>query len=100
MRRLFDRRMGELPQNTLTSVTTTAEHLAPELTQRHFPQRFEELPPAIFLVHYGEERTPAGRLGSQANLGSALVSLLGAAARVALRARTDRVWRSALGTPA
>jgi hypothetical protein len=33
------------------------------LIQRHFPQRFEELPPAIFLEHYVEERTPAGRLG-------------------------------------
>ena len=65
MRRLLDLRMGELPQNTLTSVTTTAEHLAPEPIQRHFPQRFEELPPAIFLEHYVEERTPAGRLGRE-----------------------------------
>jgi hypothetical protein len=29
-----------------------AEYLAPALIQRHFPQRFEELPPAIFLEHY------------------------------------------------
>ena len=29
--------MGELPQNTSTSVTTMAEYLAPELIQRHFP---------------------------------------------------------------
>ena len=55
--------MGELPQNTSTSVTNMAEYLAPELIQRHFPQRFEELPPAIFLEHYVEERTPEGRLG-------------------------------------
>ena len=55
--------MGELPQNTSTSVTNMAEYLAPELIQRHFPQRFEELPPAIFLEHYVEERTPQGRLG-------------------------------------
>jgi hypothetical protein len=40
-----------------------AEDLAPALIQRHFPQRFEELPPAIFLEHYVEERTPQGRLG-------------------------------------
>ena len=40
-----------------------AEYLAPALIQRHFPHRFEELPPAIFLEHYVEERTPAGRLG-------------------------------------
>ena len=43
-----------------------AEHLAPELIQRHFPHRFEELPPAIFLEHYVEERTPQGRLGRKA----------------------------------
>ena len=30
------------------------------------PQRFEELPPAIFLEHYVEERTPQGRLGRKA----------------------------------
>ena len=40
-----------------------AEYLAPELIQRHFLQRFEEQPPAIFLEHCVEERTPAGRLG-------------------------------------
>ena len=46
--------MGELPQNTSTSVTNMAEYLAPELIQQQFPQRFEELPPAIFLEHYQE----------------------------------------------
>jgi hypothetical protein len=40
-----------------------AEYLAPELIHRHFSHRFEELPPAIFLEHSVEERTPAGRLG-------------------------------------
>jgi hypothetical protein len=55
--------MGELPPNTSTSVTNMAEYLAPELIQRHCPQRFEALPPAIFLEHDVEERTPAGRLG-------------------------------------
>jgi hypothetical protein len=58
--------MGELSQNTSTSVTNMAEYLVPELIQRHFPQRFEELPPAIFLEHYVEERTPQGRLGRKA----------------------------------
>ncbi len=57
---------GELPQHTSTSVTNMAEHLAPKLIQRHFPHRFEELPPAIFLEHYIEERTPDGRLGRKA----------------------------------
>jgi hypothetical protein len=58
--------MGELPQNTSTSVTNMAECLAPELIQRHFSHRFEELPPAIFLEHYVEERTPQWRLGLKA----------------------------------
>lgn len=58
--------MGELPQNTSTSVTNLAEVLAPELIRRHFPERFEELPPAIFIEHYVEERTPEGRLGRKA----------------------------------
>ncbi len=58
--------MSELPQNTSTSVTNMAEYLAPELIKRHVPHRFEELPPAIFLEHYVEERTPAGRLGRKA----------------------------------
>jgi hypothetical protein len=31
-----------------------------------FPHRFEELPPAIFLEHYVEERTPEGQLGRKA----------------------------------
>jgi hypothetical protein len=58
--------MSELPQNRSTSVTNLAEHLAPELVRRHFPHRFEEIPPAIFLEHYVEERTPRGRLGRKA----------------------------------
>jgi len=63
--------MGELPQNTSTSVTIMAEYLAPELIQRHFPHGFEELPPAIFLEHYVEERTPAGAsVASQPGIGS------------------------------
>jgi hypothetical protein len=53
---------GELPQNTSTSVTTMAEYLAPELIERHVPQRFAALPPAIFLEHSVAERTQ-GRLG-------------------------------------
>lgn len=58
--------MSELPQNRSTSVTNMAEHLAPELVRRHFPHRFEEIPPAIFLEHYVEERTLHGRLGRKA----------------------------------
>jgi hypothetical protein len=55
--------ISELPHNTSRSATNMAEYLAPALIQRHCPHRFEELPPAIFLEHYVEERTPAGRLG-------------------------------------
>jgi hypothetical protein len=58
--------MGELPQNTSTSVTTMAESLTPELIQRRVPQRFDALPPAIFLEHDVAERTPEGRLGRKA----------------------------------
>ena len=43
-----------------------AEDLAPALIQRHFPQRFEELPTAIFLEHYVEKRTAELRLGRKA----------------------------------
>jgi hypothetical protein len=91
--------IGELPHNTSSSATNMAEYLAPALIQRYCPQRFEELPPAIFLEHYVEERTPQGRLG-QGDLGSPLISLLGAAARLALGAGADRVWRPTLGAPA
>ena len=55
--------ISELPHNPSRSATNMVEYLAPELIQRHFPQRFEELPPAIFLEHDVEERTPQGRLG-------------------------------------
>src|ERR687898_831448 len=55
--------IGELPHNTSRSATNMVEYLATEPIQRHFPQRFRELPPAIFLEHYVEQRTPAGRLG-------------------------------------
>jgi hypothetical protein len=59
--------MGELPQNTSTLVTNIAQYLALELIQRHLPQRFEDLPPAIFAAQYVEERTPEGRLSREAN---------------------------------
>jgi hypothetical protein len=58
--------IGELPQNRSTTVTNLAEYLAPDLIQRHFPHRFVELPPANFLEHYVEERTPQGRRGRKA----------------------------------
>ena len=64
--------MGELPQTTSTAVTNMAEYLAPELIQRHFPQRFEELPPAIFLGALCRRAHATGTARSQGDLGSAL----------------------------
>ena len=49
--------IGELPHSTSRSATNVAEYRAPALIQRHFPHRFEELPPAVFLEHYVDERT-------------------------------------------
>jgi len=43
--------MSELPQNRSTSVTNMAEYLAPELIQRQFPHRFEEVPPDVPADH-------------------------------------------------
>jgi hypothetical protein len=58
--------MGEPPQTIPMSVTPMAESLASERIQRHVPQRFAELPPAVFPEHYVEERAPEGRLGRKA----------------------------------
>ena len=52
-----------------TRVIAVDELLAAEPVQRHFPHRFEELPLAIFLEHYVEERTPERRLGRKATWG-------------------------------
>ena len=82
---------SELPQNTSTSVTNMAEYLAPELIQRHFPHRFEELPPAIFLEHYGGADT-TGTPRPEGNVGSLDLSLLGTAAGVALRPGANLIW--------
>ena len=71
--RVFDREgetpvvvLSELPQNLSASVTDMAEYLAPEMVRRHFPHRFEAIPPVIFLEHYVEQQTPQGRLGRKA----------------------------------
>jgi hypothetical protein len=55
--------IGDLLHNTSRSATNVAQYLAPELIQQQFPQPLEALPPAIFLEHDVEERTPQGRLG-------------------------------------
>ena len=42
----------ELPENEGTSVTNMAEYLAAEIIQQHFPQRFEENEPIVWLEQY------------------------------------------------
>jgi hypothetical protein len=41
----------ELPDNDNTSVTNIAEYLAAEIIARHFPHRFEEENPVIWIEH-------------------------------------------------
>ena len=53
--------MAEHPGNPSSSVTNMAELLAAELIQKHFPQRFDYEPPAIFLEHYPRELHTSGR---------------------------------------
>lgn len=48
--------VSELPDNENTSITNLAEYLAAELIVRHFPQRFEEEDPVVWIEHY--PRTP------------------------------------------
>ena len=48
----------ELPENTNTSVTNLAEYLAAEVLRRHFPQRFEEPEPAIWIERYPRPAEP------------------------------------------
>jgi hypothetical protein len=40
-----------------------ADHLTPEVIQRHIPHPFEAIPPAVFLEHHVEVHTLEGRLG-------------------------------------
>jgi hypothetical protein len=51
--------MSDLPLKTSTSVTSMAEHRAPEFVWRHFFHRFAANPPAIFFEHYLEARRMA-----------------------------------------
>ena len=49
----------ELPENTNTSITNMCEYLAYEIIRAHFPERFEEEEPVLWIEHY--ERDPAER---------------------------------------
>ncbi len=91
--------VGELPQNTSASVTNMVEYLAPALIPRHFAHRFEEQSPANFFEHYVEERTAERRLGRKATWDrSVVLSLLGAAAGVALWSRATVVLGTTTGS--
>lgn len=43
---------SELSDNTNTSVTNLAEYLAAEIIAKHFPHRFEEETPIVWIEHY------------------------------------------------
>jgi hypothetical protein len=43
---------SELPENHNTSITNMAEYLAAEIIARHFPARFEEDEPVVWIEHY------------------------------------------------
>jgi len=42
----------ELPDNPGTSITNLVEYLAPEIIAKHFPHRFEEEEPVVWIEHY------------------------------------------------
>lgn len=44
--------VSELAESANTSVTNLAEYLAAEIIAKHFPQRFEEEIPVVWIEHY------------------------------------------------
>ena len=42
----------ELPENTNTSITNMCKYLACEIIRAHFPERFEEEEPVLWIEHY------------------------------------------------
>jgi len=55
--------VGQLEENRNTSVTNMAEYLAAEIGAKHFPDRFEQRDPFVFIEHYRhpEEEDPTLR---------------------------------------
>jgi len=55
--------VSQLEENRNTSITNMAEYLAAEIGAKHFPYRFEQPEPFVFVEHYRhpEERDPALR---------------------------------------
>ncbi len=52
--------VSQLEENRNTSVTNMSEYLAAELGAKHFPDRFEQADPFVFIEHYRypEEKDP------------------------------------------
>src|SRR5579871_45723 len=46
----------ELPENTNTSITNMAEHLAAEVIRRYLPARFEHPDGVVWIEHYPPDR--------------------------------------------
>lgn len=78
----------ELPENENTSVTNMAEYLAAELIARHFPHRFEDAEPVIWVEHY-----PQGR-GQRETYDRVIF-----ASYVPMPCFSSGVWRVRLGEP-
>lgn len=82
---------SELDENRNTSVTNLVEVLAAEVVARHFPERFEEAEPAIWIEHYPARRDPRRNVSGRPEFDRLTFaswiprrSLLGGVPRVAL----------------
>jgi hypothetical protein len=55
--------VSQLEENKNTSVTNMAEYIAAEIGAKHFPHRFEQPEPFVWIEHYAypDERDPALR---------------------------------------
>jgi hypothetical protein len=53
----------ELTENTNTSITNLCEYLACEIIRAHFPERFEEHEPVLWIEHYVRSPAERDRLG-------------------------------------
>lgn len=86
---------SELEENANTSVTNLAEFLAAEVLARHFPGRFEEVEPCIWVEHY------PGRVDPRRNVtGRSEFDRVTFASWTPRIARLGGVARRCLGEPA
>ena len=82
---------SDLPENENTSITNMAEFLAAEIIQRHFPHRFEEEDPLVWIEHY--ERDPHDPM---VNTGYSLVEFDSYSPHKVFRGGIERIK---IGTP-